>query len=243
MVRTGVSRPDVEEQELRIGGPGRADVRGRTDENRLDAAVTPVPEHRARAPRVRPVVLLGIDGAGKSTAAAALVAAEREAGRPASVLRNRSGRRWLARRSARLGLELPVRWTDRIESAVRTVHVLVAHVRARRREGLVVMDRHLVCQLVLRQARGLPPGRFLPWLAQRWLEPGTVIVLDVPAETAYARVMARGEDEESLEYLRTTRAAYLDLARARGWRIVDATATTGALADSLVDSLRHVTGD
>ena len=45
------------------------------------------------ARRTRTVGLLGVDGAGKTTTAAALVAAEEEAGREAVVLRNRSGRR------------------------------------------------------------------------------------------------------------------------------------------------------
>lgn len=174
-------------------------------------------------------MLLGIDGAGKTTTATALAAAERESGRPALVLRNRSGRRWLTRASARSGLELPVRWEDRFETVVRTVNVLVSLVLAGRRKGLVVIDRHLVCQLVLRRVRGLPPGRVLPWLAARWLRPDAVVVLDVPAETAHARIVSRGEDHEPLDHLRAARTAYLELARARGWSVVDATGTTGTV--------------
>jgi dTMP kinase len=73
-----------------------------------------------RSRRSRTIVLLGIDGAGKTTTAAALAAVQRESGRPAIVLRNRSGRRWLTRASARLGVDLPVRWADRLETVVRT---------------------------------------------------------------------------------------------------------------------------
>ncbi|GGG65694.1 hypothetical protein GCM10011374_31990 [Kocuria dechangensis] len=167
-------------------------------------------------------MLLGIDGAGKTTTAAALVAAEREAGRPAIVLRNRSGRRWLARTSARFGVELPVRWVDRVETVVRTANVLMSQARTDHRGGLVILDRHLVCQLVLRRVRGLTQGRVLPWLSARLLRGDAVVVLDVPAETAHARILARGEDDESLEYLRAARATYLELARARGWIVVDA---------------------
>ncbi|TQN33736.1 dTMP kinase [Kocuria rosea] len=175
------------------------------------------------ARRARTVVLLGVDGAGKTTTAAALVAAEEEAGREAVVLRNQSGRRWLARTSARWGVEVPARWADRLETVVRTANVLVSQVRAAHRDGLVVIDRHLVCQSVLRQVRGLPPGRALPWLAVRALRGAVVVVLDVPAETARARILARGQDHESLEYLRAARAAYLELAGALGWTVVDAT--------------------
>lgn len=174
-------------------------------------------------------MLLGIDGAGKTTTAAALAAAGREAGRPAIVLRNRSGRRWLARASARCGLELPVRWADRLETVVRTLNVLVSQVRAGRRTGLVILDRHLVCQLVLRRGRDLPPGRLLPWLAPRWIRPYAVVVLDVPAQLAQDRISRRGEDHESLDYLHTARTAYLELARTEGWGVVDATGTTDVL--------------
>jgi dTMP kinase len=182
------------------------------------------------------IVLLGIDGAGKTTTAAALVAAERESGREAILLRNRSGRRWLARTSARFGVEVPVPWADRVETVVRTANVLVAQARAGRRDGLVVIDRHLVCQLVLRRVRGLRPGRVLPWLSARWMRGAVVVVLDVPAETARARILARGEDDESLEYLRTTRAAYLEFAGARGWAVVDATGAPEAVLARLTGS-------
>ncbi|MEX5271276.1 AAA family ATPase [Kocuria sabuli] len=186
-----------------------------------------------RAARSRTVVVLGIDGSGKTTAAAALVAAERDAGRPALVLRNRSGRRWLARASARVGVEVPVRRLDRVETVVRTANVLVSRARAGRRSGLVVVDRHLVCQLVLRRVRGLPPGRVLPWLAARWLRQDTVVLLDVPAETARERILDRGEDDETMEHLRDARSAYLDLARTWGWSVVDATGTTEAVLGRL----------
>jgi dTMP kinase len=172
------------------------------------------------------VVLLGIDGSGKTTTAAALAAAERKEGRRALVVRNRSGRRWLIRAGRRIGRELPVRWADRIETVVRTYNVALSHVRAARTDGLVIMDRHLACQLVLRQVRGLPPGRVLPLLSDRLLDQSLVVVLDVPAEAAHARITARGEDDEHLDFLRASRAAYLQSAASRGWAVVDATGPT-----------------
>ena len=190
----------------------------------------PTPEHVDEDARSGE---LGIDGAGKTTTAAALVAAERQAGREVIVLRNRSGRRWLARTSARVGVEVPVRWADRFETVVRSTNVLVCQVRAARRDGLVVINRHLVCQLVLRRVRGLPPGRVLPWLAVTVLDGVVVVVLDVPAKTAHARILARGQDDESLEYLRAARAAYLEFAGVRGWIVVDATGAPEAVLSRL----------
>jgi dTMP kinase len=126
---------------------------------------------------------------------------------------------------------------------VRSVNVLAAHARAalfRRRVqrgagGLLVMDRHLACQLVLRDVRGLPRGRFLPWLAGRLPAPDAIVLLDVPAEVAYARIHARGEDHESLAYLRAARTAYLGLAATEGWHVIDATEAPARVADALRD--------
>lgn len=175
-------------------------------------------------PRV--IVLLGIDGSGKTTTAAALAAAERAADRRALLLRNRSGRRWLIRAGRRVGRDLPVQCSDRVETVVRTVNVALSHVRAVPTDGPAIMDRHLACQLVLRRVRGLPPGRVLPWLSDRLLRRALVVVLDVPAETAHARIVARGEDDEPLDFLRATRSAYLQLAASHGWTVVDATGST-----------------
>ncbi|GAA4773320.1 thymidylate kinase [Citricoccus nitrophenolicus] len=186
------------------------------------------------------IVLLGIDGAGKTTTAAALTTAVRNTGQPAIMLRNRSCRRWLIHTSRRFGKELPVRWSDRVETVVRTVNVLLAHgevlVSLDSRSQLTVMDRHLVCQLVLRNVRGLPPGWLLPWLSDRLLRTVTVAVLDVPAETAHERIRIRGEDHETLEYLRAARSAYLDIARSRSWRVVDATETTDVILTQLLNT-------
>ncbi|HRO31383.1 AAA family ATPase [Citricoccus sp.] len=183
-------------------------------------------------------MLLGIDGSGKTTTAVALAAAERDEGRRALVVRNRSGRRWLIRAGRRAGTELPVRWADRIETAVRTCNVALSHLRAASTDGLVVMDRHLVCQLVLRQVRGLPPGRVLPWLSDRLLRRATVVLLDVPAETAHARITARGEDDEHLDFLRASRAAYLRGA-SRGWAVVDATGPTREVLGRIHQGAAH----
>jgi dTMP kinase len=185
---------------------------------------------RPASGRSRTIVLLGIDGVGKTTTAQALVRAQRERNAPAALLRNRAGRRWLRRASARFGLEPPVCWADRFETVVRTVNVLVSELRAARGSGTVIMDRHLICQLVLRKVAGLPEGRLLPQVALASLRAKTVVVLDVPAEVAYERVRARAEDLETLDFLRAGRAAYLQLAATRGWAVIDATGTTEAIA-------------
>lgn len=154
------------------------------------------------------IVLTGIDGSGKTTAAHSLVAAARAEGKDALLLSNYAGRRRMSLLSARLGIQLPGRLADAAETAMRVFNVLVSHARASRFHGLVVMDRHLHCQLALRQARGLRRGRLLPWLLRALPAPDMVLHLDVDPETAHQRILARGTDEESVSELTALGNAY-----------------------------------
>lgn len=43
------------------------------------------------------------------------------------------------------------------------------------------MDRYLYCQLALRNVRGLPPGRLLPWLIRHLPQPDLVVLFDISA--------------------------------------------------------------
>lgn len=149
------------------------------------------------------IVLTGIDGSGKTTAAQALA---RDRG--ALLLSNYAGRRRMSLLAAGLGLRFPARLADLIETTIRTFNVLVSHARAHNHPGLVVMDRHLYCQLALRQAKGLARGRFLPYLLRMLPTPDVVVHLVVDPEQALRRVLARGTDTESLEELAALDAAY-----------------------------------
>lgn len=154
------------------------------------------------------IVLTGIDGSGKTTAAQAAVAAARREGKKALLLSNYAGRRRMSILSARSGVRLPPRLADAMETVLRTANVLNSHARAYRYPGLVIMDRHLHCQLALRHARGLPRGRFLPFLLRNLPQPDLVIHLVVDPEQAHQRVMARGTDSETVEELEALRAGY-----------------------------------
>ena len=177
------------------------------------------------------IVLTGIDGSGKTTAAEATVEAARPAGKSALLLRTYAGRRRMSLLSARLGRRLPARAADFIETAVRTFNVLNSHRRARKFDGLVVMDRHLHCQLALRGMQGLARGRFLPWLIRRLPQPDLVIYLDIDPPEAHARILARGTDSELLEDLVSLRDAYQALPEFPGFtRITAAGSPAGVLS-------------
>jgi dTMP kinase len=181
------------------------------------------------------IVLTGIDGSGKTTAAKALVSSTLANGNNALLLSNYAGRRRMSLLAARLGVRLPARLADTLETTLRIANALISHIRARRFRGLTVMDRHLHCQLALRGARGLPHGRVLPWLLRKLPAPDLVIYLDIDPQQAHARIVARGTDEESLAELTSLRDAYRSLPGFAGFTVVDA----GAPEDEVVAGLKR----
>lgn len=168
------------------------------------------------------IVLTGIDGSGKSTAASALVSDVRAEGRDALLLSNHAGRRNMSLLASRLGLQWPPRLADAIETTFRVVNVLVSHARAGLFDGLVVMDRHLFCQLALRKVKGLPRGRLLPWLISALPTPDAVVHLDIDPERAHQRIVDRGTDAETLADLVALRDAYRALPEYQDFVTLDA---------------------
>lgn len=179
------------------------------------------------------IVLTGIDGSGKSTAAHALVSSIEAHGGKAVLLNNHAGRRTMSVLSARTGLHLPKRLSEAQETTFRVWNVLLSHLRASRFKGLVVMDRHLYCQLALRTTKGLPRGRFLPWLLKALPAPDAVVHLDLDPAEAHRRITARGTDDETLEDLIAFRDAYLGLLEYKDFVKVDASLPPVELAQRL----------
>ncbi|KSU76722.1 dTMP kinase [Pseudarthrobacter enclensis] len=183
------------------------------------------------------IVLTGIDGSGKSTAARSLVQAVRARGGKALLLSNHAGRRTMSIMAAACGVRIPGRLADAVESAVRTANVLVSHLRASRFDGLVVMDRHLHCQLGLRSAKGLPRGRFLPWLLAALPRPAAVVHLDLDPAEAHRRITARGTDAETLADLVAFRDGYAALPGFGAFIRVDASLPAAELARRLMQAV------
>lgn len=184
------------------------------------------------------IVLTGIDGSGKSTAARAVVSAEQAAGGSALLLNNHAGRRSMSVLGARLGVRLPASLADAIETTCRVWNVIVSHVRASRFDGLVVMDRHLYCQLALRETRGIPRGRFLPWLLGALPAPDAVFHLAVDPRAAHHRITVRGTDAETVEDLAAFRDGYLSLPEYLSFVQVDAAVPEAELARNLTRLIR-----
>ncbi|OAE03150.1 AAA family ATPase [Arthrobacter sp. OY3WO11] len=186
------------------------------------------------------IVLTGIDGSGKSTAAQALVSAVRADGGTALLLNNHAGRRSMSVLGARMGIRLPPRVADALETTFRVWNVLVHHLRASRTEGLVVMDRHLYCQLALRATKGLPRGRVLSWMLSKLPAPDAVVHLEVDPGIAHQRIAARGTDAETLQDLAAFAHAYRQLPEYGGFVKVDASVPGPELARRLAATVHEL---
>ncbi|MHA7192111.1 nucleoside/nucleotide kinase family protein [Arthrobacter sp. MDT2-16] len=178
------------------------------------------------------IVLVGIDGAGKTTAARAL---SKLLGPsiPTLVLANYSGRRTMTAWAERFGVTLPTRVLDSTESVIRAANVISNNVRSRSFEGIIIMDRHLHCQQALRSARGLRPGRFIAAMTALLPAPDAVVFLDVSPEEAHHRITLRGTDTETLEDLRAYRAGYLGLTELASFQRVPADGPLPTVLDDL----------
>ena len=189
------------------------------------------------------VVLVGIDGAGKSTAAQLLKDRVLLRGGRVLLLQNHAGRRTISTWCTDHHVRLHPGLADLVETAIRVGHVLVSHLRAHRFDGLVVMDRHLYCQLALRAVRGLPPGRLLPWLLRHLPQPDLVVFFDISPRLAYVRIQLRGTDQESLHFLEAFSAAYCALPDYPTFVTVAAGGTPTETTNQLWSCLRIAQGD
>lgn len=194
-----------------------------------------------RNPQVLRVVLLGIDGAGKTTAARSVLQALSERGLESALFRNPGGRRtldrWASQHSHTAESLLGTRLLDALETSFRVLAVMRSTLQARRRHGVVLSDRHLQCQLALRHVRGLPPGTLLPWLLQVLPRPDLVVYLSVDPGTARARIASRNTDDETLEFLTALDAAYRQLPSFGQYTLVDANGTGAETAAALLSKL------
>lgn len=193
----------------------------------------------------RLVVLLGVDGTGKSTQARLLADEAEERGIDAIAVWSRwkpfvlrplmaVGKRVSAgaadsragayeqhlsfkRRVFRLGVVRRAwEWLASFDYGVQTIPRIVAAGRA---AELVIADRYYQDALVDMGANyGTQPPR-ARGLFRLFPHPDHVIVLDAPEEVAFDRK----HDVPSIDYLRQRRPLYLELAKRHGWSVVDAT--------------------
>jgi dTMP kinase len=185
----------------------------------------------------RIIVLTGIDGAGKTSAGELLTLRLSEKGYPATFTTNPSGRRSIGAWCERHRIHPPAVLLDAVETVIRCFNVAISHLRAGNHSRVVIMDRHLYCQLALRRVRGLRRGWFLPLLLRVLPAPEAVIYFDVGAEVAYNRIKSRASDTESLEHLTMFDRAYRELPDFQAFTIIDASRSTTDAVDDMMRAL------
>jgi len=207
--------------------------------------------------RGRFITLEGIEGAGKSTVAAALRAALQDHGLQC-VLTREPGGTPLAERLRQIVL---ARGAEVVSAEVETLLMFAARgvhldnlVRpAIERGDWVICDRFTDATRAYQGGGRGMDADFIESLArgvQRGLEPDLTLILDLPVEVGLARARARrlaaGEstvdrfESETLLFFERVRARYLQIARdnPQRCRLIDATAPAEAVGAAAMAALR-----
>ncbi len=189
--------------------------------------------------RGRLLALEGIDGAGKSTLARAV----------ATALRRRGQKVLLRREPANPALGRLAQTAAARDAWAGAVYFTLDRFLARPslerdllRSDLVVTDRSLYSTLAYQGSRlSARAVRRLEELGPRaTVIPDQVVLLDLSPEEAVRRLGRRGRVRGPLEHRRTlTRVAqrYRQMARARGWTVLDARRPTAELVAAILGEL------
>lgn len=171
------------------------------------------------------IALIGIDGAGKTTAARYLADQLTVGGTQVRLCRNPGGRRTLDTFARRLGSSaeqlLGARLLSRYETVVRAF-ALLGSLASAAPADVEIHDRYLYCQLATNAKRGIAPGLLLRLLRKFVPRPDFVLYFEISPARALERIQIRGTDTETLEDLRDLDAAYRGLAGFDGFHLVQA---------------------
>ncbi|WP_370247164.1 dTMP kinase [Nocardioides sp.] len=187
------------------------------------------------------VALVGIDGAGKSTAARALTTALQERGRHARYFENPGGRPMMNQLARRQGHDDGVAWLGRdrfeaVEMRVRHAAMRRAQWWGARPDRIAVCDRWMPCQYALMAARGSDPAP----ARERYRglrSPERTFYLALAPERAQERIERRGTDHETLTHLRAFDAAYRALPEFADFTVVDADTTSDSIVEAILAHL------
>ena len=199
-------------------------------------------------PTGRLIVVEGGEGVGKSTQVERLAAALRASGRevvvtfePGDTKTGAELRSALLHADAALDprTELLLMLADRAQHVAEVIGPAIA------RGAIVVCDRYAPSTLAYQGvARGLGVDeveRLSRWAACE-IDADAVVVLDIPDSIAEARMSPDRDrfERAGAEFHARVRAAYRDLAPARGWLLVDAAGSPEEVAARVLAAVRTV---
>ena len=194
------------------------------------------------------IVVVGVDGSGKSTQLKRIAAALRargidilETGEPTKGLWGRKIRE-MARTTDRVPRETELAWflKDRREHMRDTVGPALAAGR------VVLCDRSYFSTVAYQGARGFDPAKLLAESQAEFGRPDLVLFFDIDAETGLARVAARGGTHEpafeELNYLEQVAENFRALEVEEMVRI-DASRDEDAVAQDVTTAVDRVVGE
>ena len=184
------------------------------------------------------VVLEGIDGTGKTTAATAIC----------NHLRSKGGDVIITAEPTKGVIGKLVAETDGLSpeteallfTADRACHT--EEIEGHLSEGRsVISDRYYVSTLAYQSAAGMDEGWLRELNSKVIREPDVTIVLDMDPELSLRRVDERGEKSrfEKLDYQRKVRAAYLRIAEEKGYPVIDASASREDVAKAIIAKIEE----
>ncbi|MDT3444343.1 thymidylate kinase [Pseudofrankia sp. BMG5.37] len=207
-------------------------------------------------PRPKMIVLVGVDGSGKSTAAKWLARELTASGTPARYFENGGGRPVIDPLARRLGRRdgrhlLGPRGYLAVEALIRWIAMSLAVTTSMLARRVAVMDRYAYCQYAIMRARGDSARRegdegdeaggraerLVRALYSVFPRPDVTFYLAVPADEAARRVEARGRDLEDPAYLAAFDAAYRSLPEFPTFTEIDASVGVDPVAAALRDHL------
>lgn len=182
----------------------------------------------------RLVVLIGLDGAGKSTQASLLLRRLKSVGRDAVLSPSTS---LLTLRKAMDKIAVTQGHTDMYDLLTpNEAHLLISLIKwddmlgtteeLRVEDRYVVMDRFSYCYFAGGVSLGASKGWIVRELFSVFPAPDLTIYLDVPPHEALRRIDARGVDSADLEVLESMRTAYWKLPESSDYVVVDGTGTS-----------------
>jgi dTMP kinase len=208
-----------------------------------------VPRLSPLVKRAHLVVLIGNDGAGKTTQAHRLVE-WLEGRRQRAILHPNESlqpvKQALHAVSRDLGYENPEGLlgpeTCHLAYAILKWNTMARLDGPLREAGaFVVMDRYAYCHIASMRAQGLAHARVVERLFSIFPEPDLIVYLDVTPETARRRMEARGLDRElqSPTYLERHARAYWELEEARRFVRIDGERPADDVAEELRSQMRR----
>jgi dTMP kinase len=192
--------------------------------------------------RAEIIALIGIDGSGKSTLSHRLTAWIASRGLASTCRKTVSGRSQLDKLAQRMGsrdlsgvvgpdaalmMQVAVVWRN-----LRDARPLVRTPRS-----FAVMDRYTYCHLAITRMYAPQREPFVRTLFAKFRAPDVCIFVDTPPEIAFARLDARGDASNTLEFLTAFDRAYRDLPEAENYVRIDGSGTPDELLAQTCEKL------